>query len=140
MTAKKCGISRDELEKDAFGLIKVMNEVDGAKDYPFTMDDVFAALLGYDDKWIRYPVKRMETRTEMSLNGIRRNGRKQEMHLKGARAIRDINNPDWRENNGRKPKKDIVLEWRKAHPDGRKVDCIRDTGLTKPTVYKWWDA
>lgn len=25
-------------------------------------------------------------------------------------------------------------------PDGRKADCIRDTGLSKPTVYKWWDS
>ena len=143
VTAKKCGISRDELENDAFGLIKVMNEVDGAKDYPFTKDDVIAALLGYDDKWIRYPVKRMETRTEMPLNGIRRNGRNQKVHLAGARAIQKINDEangtNWRENNGRKPKKDIVLDWRRNHPDGRRVECIRDTKLDKKTVYKWWN-
>ena len=35
-------------------------------------------------------------------------------------------------------KKEIVLEWRKKHPEGRKADCIRETGLSKPTVYKWW--
>ena len=57
----------------------------------------------------------------------------------GARAIRDINNPNWRDGNGRKPKKEIVQKWRLEHPDGKKVDCIRDTGLTKPTVYKWWN-
>jgi hypothetical protein len=33
----------------------------------------------------------------------------------------------------------IVYQWRQDHPTGRKVDCIRETGLTKPTVYKWWD-
>ena len=32
----------------------------------------------------------------------------------------------------------IVYEWRSAHPEGRKVDCIRETGLDKKTVYKWW--
>ncbi len=41
--------------------------------------------------------------------------------------------------NGRKPKKDIVQKWRLEHPEGKKADCIRDTGLTKPTVYKWWN-
>ena len=68
----------------------------------------------------------------------RRNGRTRAKHLQGARAIRDINNENWREGNGRKPKSEIVEEWRKSHPEGRKADCIRDTGLSKPTVYKWW--
>ena len=142
VTAKKCGISRDELEKDAFGLLEVMNNVDGAKDYPFTNDDIIAALDGYDEKWMRYPVKKMVERTDMPLNGIRRNGRKQSQHIQIMNAIRDIEYPDgnWRDGNGRKPKKDIVLEWRRNHPEGKKADCVRDTGLTKPTVYKWWNS
>ena len=32
----------------------------------------------------------------------------------------------------------VVEEWQKNHPDGKKADCIRDTGLSKPTVYRWW--
>lgn len=36
-------------------------------------------------------------------------------------------------------KKLTVFRWRQKHPEGRKADCVRDTGLTKPTVYKWWD-
>lgn len=32
-----------------------------------------------------------------------------------------------------------MLRWRLDHPRGKKADCIRDTGLSKPTVYKWWD-
>lgn len=56
---------------------------------------------------------------------------------------RDVLNEDEYKNNGR-PKgsskqKDIVIRWRLEHPSGRKADCIRDTGLTKPTVYKWWN-
>ena len=39
---------------------------------------------------------------------------------------------------GRKSSQETVMEWREAHPDGRKVDCIKDTGLSKTTVYKWW--
>lgn len=41
-------------------------------------------------------------------------------------------------NNGRPKKQEIVIKWRFAHPSGRKADCIRDTGLDKKTVYKWW--
>ena len=31
-----------------------------------------------------------------------------------------------------------VREWQESHPAGKKADCIRETGLSKPTVYKWW--
>ena len=41
----------------------------------------------------------------------------------------------WTDNNGRPDKSMIVYEWRSAHPEGRKVDCIRETGLDKKTVY-----
>ena len=43
-------------------------------------------------------------------------------------------------NGGRPDKAKIVEEWKKSHPDGKKADCIRDTGLDKKTVYKWWDG
>ena len=35
---------------------------------------------------------------------------------------------------------DAIDEWRTNNPEGRKVDCLRDTGLSKPTVYKWWNS
>jgi hypothetical protein len=72
----------------------------------------------------------------------KRNGRKRAEHIKLMNFVRDeLNqNKTWnKEGNGRKPKKDIVQQWRLENPDGKKADCIRDTGLTKPTVYKWWD-
>ena len=31
-----------------------------------------------------------------------------------------------------------VQEWQELHPYGKKSECIKDTGLSKPTVYKWW--
>ena len=52
----------------------------------------------------------------------------------------DYPNGEWREGNGRKPQKETVMEWRANHPDGKKADCIRDTGLSKPTVYRWWNG
>ena len=76
----------------------------------------------------------------------KRNYQKQADHLEEARAIRDIRmkrqDRDWREGNGRPKgsgeKSKIVEEWQRQHPDGKKADCIRETGLSKPTVYKWW--
>lgn len=47
-------------------------------------------------------------------------------------------NKEWRTGNGRPSAEQIVLEWQEKHPEGKKADCIRDTGLSKPTVYRWW--
>ncbi|WP_167544865.1 hypothetical protein [Clostridium sp. AT4] len=40
--------------------------------------------------------------------------------------------------NGRGTAEQIVREMQVSHPAGKKADCIRETGLSKPTVYKWW--
>ena len=77
----------------------------------------------------------------------KRNWRKQPVHLQGARAIQKINDKangtNWRKGNGRPigsgTAKSRVLEWRRQHPEGRKVDCHRDTGLDPKTIRKWWD-
>lgn len=143
VTAMKCGISHEELEKDAFGLIDIMNNKDEKKSDPFTEDDVLAALEGYDSAWYTYPIDKMSYRSNIRIEKNKRNGRKQEQHLAGARAIQEINDKyngtNWRDGNGRKPKKDIVQKWKSEHPEGKKADCIRDTGLDKKTVYKWWN-
>ena len=40
---------------------------------------------------------------------------------------------------GRKSKSELIKEWRKNNPNGKKIDCSRDTGVHINTVYKWWD-
>lgn len=39
---------------------------------------------------------------------------------------------------GRPQKAEIVADWCRANPKGSKADCIKETGLSKKTVYKWW--
>lgn len=134
--AKKCGVSREELEKDAYGLIPFMN----TRGDEFTEDDVLHALEAFTDSYITYPIKTIINRTGIYIEKNKRNGRKQKQHCEIMRAIENIANPNWREGNGRPDKSEIVIQWRKAHPDGRKADCIRDTGLDKKTVYKWWNT
>ena len=136
----KCGISLDELERDAFGLIDIMNNKDENKSDPFTEDDVLAALEGYDSAWFTYPIDKMSYRANIPIEKNKRNGRKQEQHIKIMNAIRDIEHPNgsWINKNGAPTKQSIVQKWRLEHPEGKKVDCIRDTGLDKKTVYKWW--
>ena len=139
VTAMKCGVSLDELERDAFGLIERFNKDEN----PFTKEDVLAALEGYDSAWFTYPVEKMAYRSDIPIEKNKRNGRKQEQHLAGARAIQEINDKyngtNWRDGNGRKPKKDIVQKWKSEHPNGKKIDCERETGLSRHTVIKWWN-
>lgn len=137
--AVKCGVPRDVLEKDAFGLIPLMN----TKGDAFTEDDVLHALAAYTDSYVSYPIDTIVYRTGIPIQKNKRNGRKQEQHMAVMRAIQSVVNPDWREGNGR-PKgsgtaANKVYEWRQQHPLGRKADCNRDTGLDPKTIRKWWD-
>lgn len=141
--AKKCGVDLETLERDAYGLVDELNSL--SKEDPFTADDVLHALQAYDDSYITYPIDTIVTRTGIPIEKNKRNGRKQSLHLKLARANRDIlceerGKVDWREGNGRPDKAKIVEDWRKENPDGTKAECIRATGLSKPTVLKWWDG
>ena len=76
----------------------------------------------------------------------KRNGRSKKEHLTRLNRRRKIEHDEFGDPyGGGRPegsgiKYDIVQQWKAEHPGGRKVDCIRDTGLSKPTVYKWWDA
>ena len=81
----------------------------------------------------------IEKQTKVDIPPNKRNGRKQATHLKIARSTLAIMNEDeGKALQGRPDKAKIVEEWQKSHPEGRKADCIRDTGLSKPTVYRWW--
>lgn len=138
--AAKCGIPEEELKSDAFGYIQFMNDI--APTEPFTENDVTSALECYDERYCTFPISDI-----IKLSGIRfeknkRNGRKQTAHIKIMNFVRDEinNNKTWnKQGNGRKSAKQIVSKWRAAHPGGRKTDCVRDTGLSKPTVYKHWE-
>lgn len=151
MYARKCSmydekhnpnpVTKEELERDAFSLLDLMESRTISEDNHFTTDDILKALEAFDEKWITYPRNSIEYKSGIRIKVNKRNGRKQSDHIKLMNLIRDeINhNTDWRNKDGRPTKKNIVEEWRYNHPEGRKADCIRDTGLTKPTVYKYWE-
>ena len=39
---------------------------------------------------------------------------------------------------GRPSKEEQIKVWRLANPNGKKIDCHRETGITRPTIDKWW--
>ena len=135
--AQKCGVPRETLEEDAYGLIPFMN----TKGDEFTEDDVLHALEAYSDSYITYPIDTIVVRTGIPIEKNRRNGRKQADHIKLMNFIREeVNgNKNWRKGNGRPTAEQTVLEWRQGHPDGSKKECKDATGLSYPTIRKWWN-
>ena len=133
-------VTRDELARDCFGLVEQFDRLTNSEDNHFDNGDVIDALEAFDDRWITFPRNSIEYRSGIRIEPNKRNRRDQLTHLKIARATQAIIDPDgkWREHNGRKSKEEEVLDWRVRHPEGSKADCIRDTGLSKPTVYKHW--
>ena len=136
--AIKCDIPFSELEQDSYDLIPRMNEANPQE--PFTHEDVLSALNAYDENYKNFPRADLEKLTAIAMPGNKRNYRTQEMHLKGARAIQEINNPNWRNENGAPTKEELVHFWRYKNPLGTKAQCNRETGIDPKTIRKWWDT
>lgn len=138
--AKKSGVEYKELENDAFNLVDDMDMLTTDENNHFTRDDVLAALEMYNDNYFTFPIDSITELTAIPIEKNKRNGRKQSIHLKIARATLDIMNEEkGKALQGRSTKEIEVQQWRYEHPTGSKADCIRDTGLSRPTVKKYWN-
>lgn len=145
--ALKCDIPQEQLEEDCFRLMKIFDAKSTEDTNRFTEKDVLDAIQAYeDDSLVTYPVNSIAHRSGIHIEKNKRNKRKQEIHMKIVTATRDLLYPDgsWREGNGR-PKgsgtaQQTIFEWRKTNPGGTKKQCKDATGLTYPTIRKWWDS
>lgn len=147
--AKKCDIPRKELQADAESLLKRFDDMTEKPDNHFRLSDINVALKAYDkEDSVRWSPRMIEHWTDIEMKKTKRNRRKQKLHLAGARAIQNINDPEgeWR---GRPLGSVMTLEnskiaaqveeWMISHPNCQnKSACARDLGLSRPTVTKWW--
>lgn len=146
--AKKCNVPKEILEKDirkAFSILKNAenHHPDGSLD-ELNERDIQSALETYDKSYYCWTLEDVETTCGVIIPRNRRNRRKQAVHLARIRAAEKIDYPnfEWINKKGRPINsgtcENQVKEWKAQHPAGKKSECIRDTGLSKPTVYKWW--
>ena len=165
--ALKCDISYDELEADCLRLFHKYEGMTVKEDNHFTMNDVIGALQAYEDNAnFMHTVKYISEKTGIYIEPNTRHGNKQRDWLhsewvkhkdketgeidpeyynalpqnrkkKYKMAVEEgrVGRPG-----GSGTKQEIIQEWRKNNPNGRKSDCIRETGLSKPTVLKWWNV
>jgi hypothetical protein len=147
----KCDISREEVQADGYSLVEQFDKLTDSEDNHFTTGDVDDAMKGYAYGYNTWPIVEIEKTTGLLFQRNRRNGRDKWTHLKRIRAMEEVDYPDgsWRKGNGRKKGSvvssedsrcaQIVRKWREENPDSNnKSACARDTGLTRPTVRKWW--
>lgn len=154
--AWKCNIPIETLENDLLGLLPVYNKNSIRK---VKKREVYSAMKMYNPKAMETPRERSEEWLGWNFKGATRNGRKRSEHLqaeywKNERGRPEVNTcrqnrelalqfmRDNGEIKGRpkgSDKRNIVKEWQKNHPDGKKIDCERETGLSRHTVLKWWN-
>ena len=136
----KCDVPEDEVLTDALELLPALDEISDDEHNRFTKRDVLDAMNMYQESYVTYSRAEVERVSGISVPANKRNGRKQALHLVRARAVQEVDYPNgvWRNRDGRPSKQQIVLDWQAAHPDGRKIDCERATGLSRHTVLKWW--
>ena len=133
----KSGVLKEEVEKDALELIPFLNGL--SPENPFTLEDCYSALECYDERYITFPIEDIANISAINITKNRRNGRKQKTHLRIARfTLETMNEEREKPLQGRKSKEHIVKEWKSINPTGTKAQCIKETGLSKPTVYKYW--
>lgn len=138
--AAKCGIyDPEQVEKDALEFVPYLNSLN--PEHPFTEEDAHSALECLDARYVTFPRHDIAKLTDIDIPANKRNGRKQEVHLAGARAVQAINDQfngtDWREGNGRKPKRDLIRDYAAGHPDANHSEIARELGVSRSTVVKW---
>ena len=138
--ACKCDVPKKQLKVDIQACFEVLRTYKHNNE--LTQDDVDSAMECYSKDYYNFTIADIEILTDVRIERNKRNYQKQFDHLEEARAIRDIRQrrkgTDWREGNGRPSKQQIVLEWQQQHPIGSKSECKSDTGLSYPTIRKWW--
>lgn len=134
----KCRKPYEEVKQDALSLVPFLNAINPSE--AFTEEDCEAALECYDLRYCTFPIKDIVKLSGIAIEKNKRNGRKQAVHLSRVRLLQDYDDPEglWRNKNGRPTQEKIVRQWQLANPNGKKSQCIKETGLSKPTVYKWW--
>lgn len=141
-------VTQEEFERDAWELLDEFNARGKRADNPFTEYDVLCALQVYEDRdLITYPRNSIAYRSGIEIKANPRNGQKQEWHLEDIRAKKQnmkrrgqpFKNPEGRPKGSGTAELRVAV-YRELHPDATVTEVARALGISRPTVYKWWDT
>ena len=142
--AVQCCISPEELEADCKMIMEHFETLTDDDKNHFTMSDVISALSTYyrnDTSAFTRKIEFISERTGIPLQRAKRNGNTRAEHVEIMNFTRQLKGrKDSKYLGGRPEKRDIVQEWRKNNPRGKKVDCQKETGLARNTISKYWNV
>ena len=135
--AVKCDIPKKEVKKDLYELFEEVKNIEHS--HELTEYDIESALDVYDPSYHNFPIDVIVEKTGIKIEKNRRNFRPQELHLKGARAIQDINDPEgkWRNKKGQPSKKPLIRDYIERNPKANPTQIARELGISRTTVYKY---
>lgn len=160
--ARKAEIPLDEALQDAMEMLPFLDSLTNREGNDFTEADILAATHYYGDEFIKMGRNGIYRLTKIDIGQTKRNKRSQKDHLQAdvlydrstgrktanlCKANREMVLKSMRENGeikgrpvGSGTKQEIIQKWRAEHPDGKKIACHKETGLSRTTIDKWWDA
>lgn len=137
----KSGVSKEQVKKDALELLPILNGMSDTE--LFTRNDINSALECFDERYITFPIDDISKISGIEIERNKRNGRNQILHLRGARAIQEINDPEgeWRNTEGRPKgsgtKKELIKEYITTHHNESVTEISRALKVSRTTVYKY---
>ena len=142
--AAKCDVPKAKLVDDLHDVYEDLKEIEHTN--PMKPEDIKSALEAYSKDYYNFTIEDIEKITEIRIERNKRNGRRQEDHLKRARAVQAVDYPDgeWRQGNGRPAGSGTaqvkVAAYRAEHPEASVTEVAKALQISRTTVYKWWDA
>jgi len=152
----KCDIPFDEVKQDCIEIGAVFKNVGNVPLEDWEIAKAYAAY--YDYRAFESTIDFINSKAHLNIEKNKRNGQKQHDHLQadvlynkttGRRTAntckinRELTLEDMRKNGeipGRPDKCEIIRRWQIENPDGLKIECHRETGISRPTIDKWWIA
>lgn len=133
----------EDVRADALELVPFLNSLN--RKAPFTEDDCDVALECYDARYKTFPVKDIEKITGIVIPKNKRNGRKQSQHVQVMNTMKALKKQLGEEVRDGRPKgsgtaQAKVAAYRAEYPEASVTEVARALGISRPTVYKWWDA
>ena len=142
--AVKYNIAPEQVEKECRELANYLESLTVDESNHFTEYDILCALRTYheaNEGAYRRRIEYISLKTGIELKPNKRNGRKRANHIKYMNLQKEFKHELGECSlGGAKTKEQQVRMFQFCFPNGTKAECIRFTGLSKPTVYKWWNS